>query len=474
MSTVKKNIIYNVLFESLNLVLPLITTPYIARVIGVEGVGTYAYTYAIVQYFLIFIALGMKNYGNRTIARQRKNKDGIAKTFWELFAMQMICALLVCIFYVCFVLFSNSDYKKIFIIEGIFLLATAIDVNWFFYGTEQFKITIKRNLIIKLLTIILIFSFVKDEGDLILYVCFMCLSTLLSNLYLWAKIIKQVKFVKPDKKSLGIHFKRNLLLFVPVIAISIYNTMDKIMVGQILDTTSVGLYENSEKIINIPINLLAAISTVMLPRMSFLMSDNKEKQAKQYIGRTMDLIMLIAMPMAVGIIILAEEIISIYLGDDFLGAVVLVRLLAILIPIKMWANIIRTQYLLPNEKDKTYTLSVLAGAIVNFILNFFLIRTAGVKGAVIATIVAEISVCIIQTITASKNLQIKEYLKVGMKYMLKSVIMGVLVVAYIVNAKERGVNELCYTLVSCAIGMGVYCILNLTYIKANIINGFKG
>ena len=185
MSNPKNNFIYNVVYQILILIIPLITSPYLARVIGVDGVGTYSYTYSIVHYFMLFTLLGLNNYGNRAIAKVRDDKEKLSKTFWSIYIFQVIMGLSMLALYVLYVLVSNTSYKTLAIIEILFIISAILDINWLFFGMEEFKKTITRNTIVKILNVVLIFLLVKNSNDLWKYTLIMAGMTTIGQLILW-------------------------------------------------------------------------------------------------------------------------------------------------------------------------------------------------------------------------------------------------------------------------------------------------
>ncbi len=471
-NNLKKNIYYNIAYQILNLLMPLVTTPYIARVIGVNGVGIYSYTYSIVQYFILFVMLGLNNYGNRTIAKSKDNINEMKRNFWNIYAVQFSCFVIVSCFYWLYIYLSENEYKIFFIIQYLYILAAGIDINWLFYGLEEFKITVTRNVIIKITLMGTIFLFVKNKEDLIVYTILMSLSTVLSNGVLWKYQKKLFGFAKPNPNEMIIHFKKNIILFIPVLAISFYNIMDKIMVGKILNVTEVGLYENAEKIINVPLNILTSIGVAMLPHTTNLIANKKENIVIDYINKTMNISLFLTIPMIVGICCIADKLVVIYLGDAFKDSIILVQFLSIVILFKIWANIIRTQYLIPKEKDKAYILSVIIGAILNVIFNTLFINSIGTIGAVYGTIIAEFFVCMIQTISVRRELPICQYMKYCCKYTFNSFFMGIILLGERYLLDKNNINKYIYICIIVLSGIAIYIILNCKSVKS-IYNEIK-
>src|SRR5699024_5627622 len=183
--------------------------------------------------------------------------------------------------YLLYLFFTNSDYKIISIAQILLVISSLFDINWFFFGLEKFKLTIRRNLIVKILTVLFIFIFVKKEEDLLIYTVIISGGILISQLVLWPYLFKEVNWVKPYKREIFSHIKPNLILFIPVVSVSLYKLTSKIMLGSLTDMVELGYYENAEKINSVQISISTALGTVMLPRMSNLISSNNRQQFKK-------------------------------------------------------------------------------------------------------------------------------------------------------------------------------------------------
>lgn len=463
-SSVKKNFSYNIIYQILILILPLITAPYVSRVIGAEGNGIYSYTYSIVQYFALFAMLGLNNYGNRTVAKCRDNKEKLSREFSSIYVLQLLTTISMVILYLAYIYLFDNRYITFALIQLIYLVSTCFDINWLFFGLEKFKLTVTRNTIIKIVSAVSIFAFVKTKEDLTIYAILMTGASLFSQLSLWPFVRKEVKFAKPKWKEVIKHLKPNIILFIPVIAVSVYKIMDKIMLGSMSTIENVGYYEYAERILNMPISIITALGTVMLPRISNLVANGENNTIKIYIDKSMDFMMFLSVAICFGLIVVSPEFIPIFLGNEFIRTGEVIQYLAITIVFISWANVIRTQYLIPNEKDKSYIISVLIGAFVNFSINLLLIPKYEVMGATIGTILAEFAVMLYQTIAVRKELDIKKYLR----YLVKYTISGIIMYIIIVNLKNIIQNQ--YLLILSQILMGglIYLLLNYKFIIKNI------
>lgn len=453
--SIKKNFLYNVFYQILTMLLPLFTTPYISRVIGAEGVGIYSYSSSIANYFILFAMLGLVNYGNRTISQVRDNKQLLSQTFFNIYGLQLITSLIMIFGYVFYINTFVTENRVIFYIQLFVIIATILDINWFFFGLEQFKLTVTRNTIIKLLTVGCIFIFVKDSNDLWIYTVIMAGGTLLSQLMLWFFIKKYVYFRMPTMNGICSHLHPNLVLFIPVLAVSIYKIMDKIMLGSMMNMTEVAYYENSEKLINIPMGIITALGTVMLPRMSNLIATGNDKIAMQMIEMSLKFIMFLAIGIAGGLIIVSPNFIPLFLGDEFVNAIPVVSLLAVTVIFISWANVVRTQYLIPHQKDKIYIKSTLLGALVNVISNIIFIPIYGAVGAAIGTIFAEATVAIYQTVKVRNELEIRKYLINTMIYIGPAIIMYI--VGNLISLKiSSAIGVICIQII---LGGSIYLVL---------------
>ena len=464
MSSVKRNVTYNIIYQILILIIPLITAPYLSRVVGAKGVGIYSYTYSIVYYFMLLCLLGVNNYGNRLIAKVRDDKEKLSKTFFSVYLFQLFMGIIMLIVYIIYLLCVNNEYKTIALIQSLYILSAIVDINWFFFGLEEFKATITRNTLLKIGNVILIFIFVKNNSDLWKYVLIMSGMTLLSQIALWGFLKNKICFVKITLKDITKHIKPNLILFIPVIATSLYKLMDKIMLGGMSSVVEVGYYENAEKIINIPTAIITALGTVMLPRISNIMSKGKKDKVNSYVCKSFSFVIFMSMAMSLGLIAIGYNFAPMYFGDEFQKTGILIMLLAITLPFVAFANVIRTEYLIPAEKDRIYIESVILGAIINLIFNIIFIPRLQSFGACIGTVLAEITVMVYQSVKIRKELEIKQYVLNSIPFLIKAVIMFACV--FVLNFIN--INPLLRLMIQIIIGVIIYGIMNLKYILSMI------
>lgn len=228
--SVKKNFIYSTAYQILNVLTPFITAPYVSRVLGAQGIGIQSYTQSIQQYFLLFAALGTLSYGAREISMNRDEPYKRSKLFWEIELMVVGTTSLALLGWLVLILIS-SKYRMYYIVLTIGIFAAAFDISWFFDGIEQFKLTVIRNSLFKILGIICLFLFIKKPADLLLYIFITVVSTLLSNVSLWPYMNRYLVKVNPRDFEFRRHFHETLIYFVPTIATSIYTVLDRTLLS---------------------------------------------------------------------------------------------------------------------------------------------------------------------------------------------------------------------------------------------------
>lgn len=417
----------NVAYQLLSYVFPLVTVSYVSQCLGVTNIGTYSYTYSTVYLFMLLGMLGINNYGNREIARVRDDKQACSFIFFSIYKLQLLTVGLASIGYVIYIQCIVSEYEKLFWLQAIYLFSACLDVNWFYFGLEKFKLTITRNCIIKVASLILILFFVRTEADLAQYTVIMAGSTFLSQLYLILILHRYIVNVHTTLHDSLHHLRGCCILFIPVLAFGIYRVMDKTMLGAMATVTELGYYENAERLINIPISIINALGTVMLPRMSYLLKNHSVESTKT-IYASMKLALLLSCMMAAGIFLVSNDIVVVLFGYDFYKSGEIIRILSITIFASAWANVIRTQYLIPSGKDTIYVISTIGGAVVNLLLNIVLIPQYGAYGACLGTIAAEYFVMIYQTVKVRKVLEIKRYFNLAWKDLVISC--GIILFSY--------------------------------------------
>lgn len=461
-----KNYIYNISYKVLTLLIPLITAPYLARVIGAEGTGTFAYIYSISHFFMLVAKLGVMNYGTREIAKVRDNKEELKRVFNEIYRVQILVASLVTLVYYGFVAaFAHNDVI-LYAVNGVYVLSIILDIDWLYYGLENIKAMTIRNTAIKILTVVLIIMFVKTREDLLLYFVIMAASELLKFLSLWLGVGRITGFSKVNTRKCFYHLKPILILFFPVIATSIYRSMDKVMLGYMTNMVETGIYENTEKIIYVLLGFISSLENVMMPRLSNLFSVGRNKEARENIYYSLVFVTWLSCALAFGISGISHRFIPLFYGEEFLGVINLMTPLATSLIYIAWADVIRTQYLVPKGYDNSYVISTVAGAVINLIINALLIPPLGAMGAVIGTLCAEFSVTIYVSYIARKEIPIFGTIKDVLAFIGIGVAM-MFAVEYVGKIVESTVAAIVIQII---VGAVMYILLSAVYVRKFLPN----
>ncbi|MFC4709974.1 flippase [Enterococcus eurekensis] len=462
-----KNYLYNVGYQVFLLIVPIITVPYTSRVLGSEGIGINAFTNSIIQYFILFGSIGINLYGNRTIAYNRENSKKLKTTFWEISIIRILFISISYLFFL-FFLFFVDEYREYFLYQSILIIAAGLDISWLFMGLEDFKKTVVRNILVKITSIFMIFIFVKSEKDVGIYILILSGSILMGNLLLWGYIKPMFGNVKFKQLNLKKHIKPSISLFIPQIATQVYLILNKTMLGVLTNVENVAFYEQSDKIVKIILAVVTATGTVMLPRVASVFAKGELEKVKYYLTTSFEFVSFICFPLAFGLSSISEKFSVWFLGEGFEATGQLISILSFVIIFIGWSNVLGTQYLLPTNQTKYYTQSVITGAVLNIFLNIFLIRELGVMGAVIATVLSEFIVTLVQIYFTRKTIELKILFGDVWKYFISSGIMYACVKMIHTNMDGNLMNFSFQILV----GAVIYIIV-VWLLKARILIIFK-
>ncbi len=423
-----RNYFYNLIWQLSAIIIPLITVPYLTRVIGAKGLGNFSMAYSMAYYFTIFIKLGVDNYGSREIAYNRNSIMDISKTFWEIFLFQILLGILITVIYSIWIIFFIKNNYLSFIMIAL-LLSAMIDTNWCVYGLEQFGAAAKRDILIKCLVAILIFVFVKSEDDVWAYALIYVLGTVLTQIISLSVIAKYIIIVPISIKGIGKHIIPNMKMLFPVLTVSIYVIMDKIMIGVLACDEELGFYHTAENIIKVPMAFITALGTIMMPRISNMVAN---KGRKDMLNRLFEwafvFAVFISVSLCYGIMCVTKEFVPLFFGTGFEKCV---NLFYVFLPSTIFtavSSVIRTQIILPQKMDGLYFLSLLSGALTNLSINFALIPRLGALGAAIGSLITYITICCVQIIGVRNQLNLYKLLLISIS-MIAPGIIGFLLLA---------------------------------------------
>ena len=410
-SSTRKNAMYNVAYRLFSVLLPLVTAPYLSRTVGREGVGLYSLAWSISYIFCLIGMLGLNDYGVRAIARVRDDRNKLDETFSEIWQMQLLVAGLVLVAWFGYVFLAAGKERNISLHLTMMSVSCLVSFDWCLMGLDIFRPIALRNTFVKCAAAVCVFLFVKKPDDLWIYAFVWSLSTLLGNLSCVTSLRGKVRYRRvPLQKSLK-HLKPCAVLFISVMAVNIYRTMDKVMVSHLAGIVQNGLYENAEKIIYCLSGFISAIGTVMMPKISHMQEKGETEAIRVHIDQSMEMILCMVSAMAFGVAAAADRFAPLFYGKEFTESGTLMAPLAFTLIMIGFANVIRTQWVLPQGRDEIFVKSVCAGAVVNLIVNALLIPRMQAMGAVIGTLLAELTVPLTQWVILRKELPYGRFLK---------------------------------------------------------------
>ena len=467
--SIKKNYIYNLIYQILTLITPLITAPYLSRVLQPDGVGRVSFVESIVSYFSLIAVMGISTYGQREISYVQDDIKKRSEVFWNTKILGFCISGATISAYLIFTLFQK-DNTVIYLILTLNLVANFFDITWFFQGMEDFAKTVTRNAVFKIVQIIYIFVFVRRKEDILLYVLGIGLFATLGNISLWAYLPKYIKRVPRSDLCPFKNFKVVWSLFIPTVAIQIYTVLDKTMIGLITNSSfENGYYEQALKISKMLLALVTALGTVMVPRIGYLFEKGSKEDIQRYMYRGYRFVWFLGLPMCLGIIMSAANFVPWFFGAGYDKVVPILRILSLLILAIGINNVTGVQYLIPTKKQNIFTMTVVIGAITNFCLNMVLIYFFQSIGAAIASVTAESVIAIVQLIMVRKELSPVQVLKEGTHYWIA----GAIMVLALVPVTKLLTPSMLHTIVIALIGAAVYVSVLLMERDEFLISNMK-
>ena len=485
-ASVIKNYLYNLSYQILLLIVPLITMPYLARTLGIDNQGTFSVLLAVINCFIMLGRFGLDVYGQREIAYYRHDTDTCNRIFWEIETIRIVTLSASLVIYFVFVLFNltvisivNVTSLLYFALFALEIVAAMFDISWYYQGLENFKLQTVRNFAVKIISLILIFTLVKSRSDLWLYIVIHAGMNLLGNATLWIDRLKTARFRLVNLRRVGRHLRFSFIMLLPQIATTVYAQLDRVMVGGLVNDGNfqAGVYDNAEKIVKIALTVVTSLGLVMLSRVANAYMQEDKNKLKEYITNSFRVYTCLATPIMFGLAAISSNFVP-YFFSNAKGAEQITPVMLALCPIILFiggSNVFGTQYLLPTNRMKPYTGSVFVGMTINIIFNFILVPTHGALGAAIATVIAELGVLVVQLIAVRREFSALLYLK-NWRYFVAGGVM-----CYVVyKLGTRLTPSLSHIFIQISVGIvlyfGLVMVLGdkfvLKYVK-QILNKFK-
>ncbi|UQF24037.1 oligosaccharide flippase family protein [Vagococcus lutrae] len=459
-SQLKKNFIYQFIYQFLQIAMPMITIPIVAHSLEVDGIGTYNFVTSIVNYFVLFASLGLSNYGIREIAKiPTDDIEKKSRTFWSIEALKAVLVLITLIIYFVFIIFVTN--KMYFAISSFLIIASFFDISWFFYGIQDFKSVSLINILIKLLTLTMIIMFINDKRDLYIYFILQTLSVLISNICMWFFLRGKIRMTKITINDINSLLSPAFTFFIGNLSINLYTNLNSTMLGILTTVRYVGLYSNSIQLVKIITSMVGTLDNVLMPHMTRIYSENEEneKDLIVFMQKSINFQLFITIPICFGLIATMPKFVPWFFGPSFKPAIKVITMFSPLVIIMPFGTAIYRQYLMPKNKIKQFNVSVILGAIIGIILNIILIPIIGLIGAVIATFISESVVSLYRYIELKKTSTFEFNHKYIFGYIFSSFFM--LIIIHVTTKSLP--TKLTTTIFQVVIGVIVYMFL--TYIS---------
>lgn len=448
-----KNSFYNVLYRCLNIVFPFITSVYVARVLLAESIGRVAAAQNVVSYFTILAAMGIPTYGIKLVAQYKTKTKEMDKAFSELFIINFILTVLSSICYYLLVFTVPFFYGKriLYSVTGISLVLNIINVDWFYQGIQEYGYIAKRSFAVKCVSLLALVICVRDSSDYVIYALLNSCALVANYLF---NIFKLRKYVKLFFQNLVFkeHLSHIFFLFIASIAAEVYVLADTTMLDVLCSSEIVGYYTMSMRIMRILRGLVVAVAAVFLPQLSNYFYNGEKKEFLILTNKGLHILITLSFPVALGIILVADDAILIFFGPEFASSILTTRILAVSVISVALSNFIGMQILVTIGKERVTTLSTICGALINVILNYFLIFKFQHVGAAIASVITEMCVTIIQIVLSRKYIKLRFYLKNVMMALL-----GMLIIVSLIHLLP--ISIMIRFLCECAIGAVTYFVI---------------
>lgn len=438
---IRVNFIFNMIYQILVILTPLVTAPYVARVLGPSNIGQFSFAYTMVSYFVIFASLGFEQYAQRAIAQAKADREEQSRIFWQIVLVRLIpVTISLGVLFIFYLTNLFGEYSSLVLFFSILVGGAAFDINFYFHGKENFFLVMIMNLIIRIGFLICVFNFVKTRNDLSLYILLYCLMVFGSYLSMWLALPLNLSRVKLKTLDFKKHMKASLALFLPVAAVGIYAILDKTLIGVLIHGQTYqkvgyitilvnisdlenGFYFQTERLVKALLSIILAFGTVMATRNAIEYSSRRTGSVRKNVYHSIRFVFAIGVPLALGAVAIAPPFVPLFYGQGYEKVALLMMIYAPIIIISGCSNVLGMQYLLATKRDNKYALSVLIGFAANLILNVSLIPFLGSMGAIIGTLISEFIILFVQYLFVHREISLNLILKTIWKYVLAGVIM---------------------------------------------------
>lgn len=452
--SLKKNAALNVVKTIVSIIFPLITFPYVSRILQVENLGKINFSNSIVSYFSLIAALGVSTYAIREGAALRNNKKEFALFANQIFTINILSTIVSYLLLVTTMVFvpKLQNYVLLIIIQSTPIIFNTLGVNWINSIYEDYLYITLRSILVQFVSLILLFLLVKTQADYYLYALVTVISIIGGNIfnYFYSRKYCRIKLTKNlDIKK---NIKPILIIFSIDIASSIYLNSDMTMLGLFVGNKSVGLYSVSVKIYTIIKSIISSIIIVTLPRLSLYLKEGRIEKYNKILNNLFNFLLLLVLPLVTGLNILCDELIVIISGNNYIEANTSLRILSIALIFSTFASIINYCILIPLKKEKYVLRATIISAVVNIFLNFILIQPLQQNGAALTTLFSELLVFVIAYYYARDFIKIKDLAK----NLITSIIGCIAIILLAILLKQLISNMILFVILTAACSVILY------------------
>ena len=460
-SRVVKNSIFNVANTLMNILLPLVISVYTSRILMPDGIGTLACVGTVVSLFVSLASLGIPNYGTKVISLKCSDRNELNKSYSELFLLNAIGTLIVSVVFVGYVACFVKEYKVLYFVLGLQLFLNCFNVDWYFGGIERYDAVAIRSFVIKCLSVIAMFLFVRTKEDLIIYAVISAVASAANNVVGFRLAKARLVFKNLNLKQ---HIKPILVLSLTIIFSTIYMKVDIIMLQHMVGEDCVGIYSNAHKIVNIVTSVCTAITAVFLPRISYLYQ-NDRKEFDALIAKGLEFLYFITIPACTGLIILAKELTQVLYGDAFAAAGSVMMILALLIVIQGIGGLTNYQVVICSGKESVFIPTTIISMLINVSVNWLLIPRYNAVGAAIASVLGELFLNVALFIYIHKTVGFRVHVSTFVKCLIADAVM----VGAVFAVKWVEMSDLLHWIVIVLVGAAAYFAVSIV-LKNNVLN----
>jgi len=458
--SVSSNIIFNTIKSVSQILLPLVTYPYLLRILGASNIGKVSYGASIISYFSLIAVLGTNTYAVREGARIRDDKKEVQVFASQIFAINICLTVFSYALLILIIIFNNSlaSYRALLLIQSLSILATSTSFEWVNSVFEDFLYITVRSIIINCMQITGIFIFVHKPSDYLVYAFIQTSAVLLISVTNWIYCRKYISLSLPKKAGLSRHFKPLLILFSNNVAVQIYMNIDTVMLGAMTSDKDVGLYSSAVKLYSLVKNILASVYIVPLSRLSYYKANNDNKNFIKLYTNLTSALTIVIIPISTGMFVLSKGLMLILGGSEYAEASITLKILSISFIFALYGGLISQCLNIALRNEKINLLATIGGALLDFIINLLIIKRFHYNGAAFTTLVAELFVlvfCMIRT-PDFKNYIIWKKVR---KSLLHAVFESMLIVIIYISLSHIITNEIIITIATVIISIASYAVI---------------